>query len=93
MASPDELIRLARGTGVSVQIGRSVPGRGAWLCDGRVEWFDLAVQRRAIARALRIELSEQEISQLRARLHGAAPDGCDRTAERRSVELKDSVGH
>ena len=62
-------------TAESVEVGRNVPGRGAWLCATRVECFDRAVQRRAIARALRVELSEEEMRKLRARLLGAPPAG------------------
>ena len=69
------MVRIARGAGLSIGIGRTAPGRGAWLCAGRVECFDQAVTRRAIGRALRLEVSDSDIEGLRAKLYGAPPEG------------------
>jgi len=52
-----------------VRVGRHEPGRGAWLCDDS-GCFDLAVRRRALARALRTDLTESDVSRLRVRLYG-----------------------
>ncbi|MBK5290009.1 MAG: YlxR family protein [Acidimicrobiia bacterium] len=73
--SPDSLVRIARGADMTIGIGRTAPGRGAWLCAGQVECFEQAIARRAIGRALRLELSDHEIEQLRAKLYGAPPAG------------------
>jgi len=54
-----------------VEVGRNEPGRGAWLCDDS-SCFDLAIRRRALGRALRTELTEEEVEKLRVRLYGAS---------------------
>jgi predicted RNA-binding protein YlxR (DUF448 family) len=44
-------------------------GRGAWLCrEHPVACLDEAVKKRAVGRALRIAVGNDEIEQLRARL-------------------------
>ena len=53
-----------------MRVGRNEPGRGAWLCVDSA-CFDLAVRRRALAKALRTELTDEEVSKLRVRLYGA----------------------
>ena len=50
----------------AVQIGRTAPGRGAWVCSG--ECFARAAERGTLARALRRELTSTEVEALRARL-------------------------
>jgi predicted RNA-binding protein YlxR (DUF448 family) len=50
----------------AVQIGRTAPGRGAWICSG--ECFARATQRGLLARALRREVTSTDIEALRARL-------------------------
>ena len=46
-------------------------GRGAWLCAARpVECLDQAIKRRSVARALRCEVSSDDLASLRARLVG-----------------------
>ena len=45
------------------------------MCADRIECFDQAVTRKAIARALRFEVSDSEIEQLRVRLYGTPPAG------------------
>jgi predicted RNA-binding protein YlxR (DUF448 family) len=49
-----------------LELGRSAPGRGAWVCTRAC--FDTAAKRGALARALRRELSSTETEALRARL-------------------------
>ena len=45
------------------------PGRGAWLCgEHPVDCLDLAARRRALARALRREISGGDLLALRAKL-------------------------
>jgi len=59
---------VARRPDGSLAVGRSEPGRGAWLCAGSVACFDAAVRRRAFSRALQREVSGQELVWLRERL-------------------------
>jgi len=65
---PAGLVRVACRPDGSLAVGRSEPGRGAWLCAGSVTCFDAAVRRRAFSRALRSEVSGQELVWLRGRL-------------------------
>jgi predicted RNA-binding protein YlxR (DUF448 family) len=45
------------------------PGRGAWLCaDHPVECLEQAIKRRAVARALRVEVNNDDLASLRAKL-------------------------
>ena len=67
-AGPAGLSRIARRPDASLAVGRSEPGRGAWLCTGSVACFAAAVRRRAFSRALRSEVSGQELVWLRERL-------------------------
>ena len=66
--APAGLVRVARRSDGALAVGRTEPGRGAWLCAGSVACFDAAVQRRAFGRALRAEVSGQELGWLRERL-------------------------
>ena len=44
-------------------------GRGAWLCvDHPVECLDQAIRRHSVARALRAEVSSDDLAGLRAKL-------------------------
>ena len=65
---PSGLVRLSRRPDGSLAVGRSEPGRGAWLCTGSVDCFENAVRRRAFSRALRSDVSGQELAWLRERL-------------------------
>ena len=67
-ASPAGLVRIARRPDGSLAVGRGEPGRGAWLCAGSAACFDAAVQRKALGRALRCEVSGHELAWLRERL-------------------------
>jgi predicted RNA-binding protein YlxR (DUF448 family) len=67
-SGPNSLVRIARRPDGSLAVGRGEPGRGAWLCAGSQACFDTAVRRRAFGRALRAEVSEQELTWLRERL-------------------------
>jgi len=49
-----------------VEIGRTAPGRGAWVCSKAC--FARATKRETLARALRRELTSTEVEVLRARL-------------------------
>ena len=67
-AGPAELVRVARRPDGSIGVGRSEPGRGAWLCAGSAACFETAVRRRAFARALRGEVASDVLDQLRGKL-------------------------
>jgi predicted RNA-binding protein YlxR (DUF448 family) len=95
MASPSELVRVARRPDGSLAVGRHEPGRGAWLCAelqsdvaglgspphaaGVVRstgvpaaisraCFDSAVRRRALGRALRTDVTEDQVALVRGKL-------------------------
>jgi predicted RNA-binding protein YlxR (DUF448 family) len=74
-ACPAELVRIVRLADGSLAVGRTLPGRGAWLCRGRPDCLGRAEQRRAFARALRAPLRPGAIDDLRARLAATGPDG------------------
>jgi predicted RNA-binding protein YlxR (DUF448 family) len=57
VAAPDGTLALGPG-----------PGRGAWLCAGSVGCFAQAVERQALARALRRPVTVAEVDGLRAKL-------------------------
>jgi len=67
-AGPAGLVRLARRPDGSLAVGRSEPGRGAWLCAGSASCFDAAVRRRAFGRALRCDVPAHELERLRGKL-------------------------
>jgi uncharacterized protein len=68
VSGPDALVRLTRRLDGALAVGRGEPGRGAWLCAGSVACFDLAVRRRALSRALRAEVAQDQLALLRGRL-------------------------
>jgi len=61
-------VRVVRRPDGSLRVGRSLPGRGAWLCAGSMACFDLAARRRSFDRALRVPISSVAVDDLRARL-------------------------
>ena len=69
VASPGELVRVACLPDGSLAVGRHEPGRGAWLCaDINRGCFETAVRRRAFVRALRTELTGDELALVRGKL-------------------------
>ncbi len=48
----------------AVVVGRSLPGRGAWLCAGSLDCCEQAVKRRGLARALRREVRPEAAAAL-----------------------------
>ncbi len=68
MAPVDQLMRVVAGPDGSLDVGRSLPGRGAWLCAASAACIDLAAGRKAFARALRTEVPTAAIDQLRTTL-------------------------
>ena len=68
MAGTGQLVRVVRTSTGELAVGRSLPGRGAWLCDGSPRCVDLAERRKAFGRALRAPVEATAIAGLRARL-------------------------
>ena len=60
-AGQDELVRVVRRADGTVQAGRSLPGRGAWLCAGTPPCLDRAVKRKALSRALRAPIDAEAV--------------------------------
>ena len=60
-----ELTRIARTGDGSLALGRTLPGRGAWLCQGSLECFDAAVRRRALTKALAVDVAPGDLERLR----------------------------
>jgi predicted RNA-binding protein YlxR (DUF448 family) len=52
----------------SLAFGRTLPGRGAWLCRGSIACFDAAARRKAFERALRTTVGSEALASLRATL-------------------------
>ena len=57
-------MRVVRRPEGTLAIGRTLEGRGAWLCAGSVPCLTEASRRRAFARALRAPVDEAAIEQL-----------------------------
>jgi predicted RNA-binding protein YlxR (DUF448 family) len=80
--SPDTGLRVTRDVDGALVIGRTAPGRGAWLCRATA-WrcAAAATKRRAWGRALRAEVSAAAAGELQRWLETAAgvgPGGPDR---------------
>jgi len=71
------LTRIARRKDGSLAVGRTLPGRGAWLCAGSLRCFELAVRRRAFAKALRATVDEHEVERVRTDFLGRGPAARD----------------
>jgi predicted RNA-binding protein YlxR (DUF448 family) len=54
------LVRITRGADGRLVVGRSEPGRGAWLCAGSPSCLAEAVRRQGFERALRAPVSGVE---------------------------------
>ena len=76
-APQDELTRVARRQDGSLAIGRTLPGRGAWLCAGSLPCFELAVRRRDFAKALRATVDEHDIERVRTEFLQSGPAARD----------------
>ncbi|MEO9223413.1 MAG: YlxR family protein [Acidimicrobiales bacterium] len=61
-----ELVRVARRPDGSLATGRTLSGRGAWLCDSSVPCLDSAIRRRAFTRAFRSDVDERGLEALRS---------------------------
>jgi predicted RNA-binding protein YlxR (DUF448 family) len=73
------MVRVVRLEDGSLVPGRTLPGRGAWLCLGSVSCVDTAYKRRAYERALRGPVASGAVDDLRRTLEwpagGPGPDG------------------
>lgn len=60
---------MVRTAGGALAAGRTLPGRGAWLCDtDSRECLEAAIRRRAFGRALRAEVGPEAAASLRGLL-------------------------
>lgn len=66
------MVRVVRLGDGSLTPGRTLPGRGAWLCRNSTTCVDLAVKRRAFERALRGPIGVGVVDDLRRALEGTA---------------------
>ena|GEM_PF-1025295 len=91
-APVDQLVRVTRAADGTLEVGRTAPGRGAWLCRGSLACLDQAVRRRAFDRALRGPVVDGATDRLRAHLGldgaGTARDGAPGAPERATGRLR-----
>ncbi|MBX3314842.1 MAG: YlxR family protein [Actinobacteria bacterium] len=64
----DQLTRIARRGDGSLAPGRTLPGRGAWLCRASPTCLDLAIRRGGFARAFRTSIDPAHVEELRTTL-------------------------
>ena len=75
-APADELLRLHLDQGARLHLGRTGPGRGAWICAADpVVCLEAAVRRRAVDRALRRAVDRDSIEAVLARLRDRDREG------------------
>lgn len=65
MAAQGELVRVVRRSDGTLSVGRTLPGRGAWLCAGSLRCVDLAAGRKAFGRALQGPVEAPAVQALR----------------------------
>ncbi|WP_407650263.1 DUF448 domain-containing protein [Actinomarinicola tropica] len=63
-APQHELVRIVRRVEGSLEVGRTLEGRGAWLCAGSTACLTAAARRNAFARAFRAPVSQAAIDRL-----------------------------
>ena len=61
-------MRVVRTPDGGLALGRTLTGRGAWLCDGSTACVDLAARRNAFSRALRGPVAGSEVATLRTKV-------------------------
>lgn len=61
------MTRVVRASEGSLLVGRSLAGRGAWLCHGSPECLDVAARKGGFARAFRAPVDRAAVEQLRLR--------------------------
>jgi len=64
------MVRVVRLGDGSLTPGRTLPGRGAWLCRNSTTCVDLAEKRRAFERALPGPIGPEAVEALRRALEG-----------------------
>jgi predicted RNA-binding protein YlxR (DUF448 family) len=60
-AGQDELVRVVRRSDGTLRAGRTLPGRGAWLCAESPSCLQRAARRGALSRALRAPVSSEAV--------------------------------
>ncbi|MGI9119351.1 MAG: YlxR family protein [Acidimicrobiales bacterium] len=68
----EELTRVIRRSDGTLEVGRTLPGRGAWLCAGSPACVDQAERRRAFDRALRGPVGVEAVAALRDEVQACA---------------------
>jgi predicted RNA-binding protein YlxR (DUF448 family) len=68
VAPPEDLVRVVRTEDGGIEVGRTLPGRGAWLCAESPECVDAAARRKAFGRALRGRIDDGAVDALRTKL-------------------------
>ncbi|HEX2577227.1 MAG TPA: YlxR family protein [Aquihabitans sp.] len=69
-----ELTRIGRLADGSLVVGRTLHGRGAWLCRASQECFELAARRGGFARAFRAPVRPPDLEALRLAWSGGPRD-------------------
>lgn len=67
--SQDDLVRIVRTEFGKLRVGRTLTGRGAWLCRDDPTCFDEAARRGGFARALRARTDPTAVEALRVALY------------------------
>ena len=67
-------MRVVRRDDGSLAVGRTLPGRGAWLCRGSTTCVETAQKRRAFERALRGPVQAGAVDRLHRELEVATGD-------------------
>jgi predicted RNA-binding protein YlxR (DUF448 family) len=68
VAEPQQFDRVVVTPDGRLALGRTLPGRGAWLCAGSLACFDAAARSNAFSRALRTPVGSEAAASLRATL-------------------------
>lgn len=68
-----QLVRVVRTGEGTLAVGRTLPGRGAWLCRGSVECLDVAEKRGGFARSFRAPVRSEAVRALRVVLASGEP--------------------
>jgi predicted RNA-binding protein YlxR (DUF448 family) len=61
-------VRVVAVPGGGLATGRTLPGRGAWLCAGSPACVDAAARRKAFERALRTSVHTEAVDDLKTEL-------------------------
>ena len=61
-------MRVVRAADGELEVGRTRPGRGAWLCADDEQCVELAIRRKAFGRALRAPVEPSAMERLRTKV-------------------------